>query len=446
MTPMRRSCESRKTHWLFSAFEQFRQQQTKHGGVVTAEDNAELRLRLANLNNELDGDLASEYGVDCNGNSKRPFLKWKTSHQPFHWFVEFFGIMQCGGFDVVIGNPPYVEYRDVKNAYTVRGYRTESCGNLYAFLWERSIEITASFGRLGMIQPVAAVCTGGYEPLQTILQSSGSSIVSNFNDRPSKLFDGIEHIRLCIILHQLGASRSTHSTCYNKWQSVERETLFNRLTFVDTSSLNAGGAMAKVGSPIESSILAKLHAVGGHISEYEANGNWSLFYTRKLSHFVQILDFVPSIEDGSGVKREPSELKRVSFVSAEHRDVFLAILNSSMFYWMITVYSDCRNLNRREIEHARFNFASPESARDVVQLCELSRQLMSDILKNSRTLTMRYKKYGELQIQCTYPKHSKLIIDRVLGKHLRMTPAEIDFVTNFDIKYRMGQDDSESNE
>ena len=428
------------------AFEQFRAQQTKHGGKVTAENKAELRRRLAHLDAEFDHYLASEYGVNCNGKNKSAFIKWKASHQPFHWFVEFFGIMQQGGFDVVIGNPPYVEYGEVKEDYTIRGYRTESCGNLYAFMWERCLAIVARCGRLGMIQPVAAVCTEGYEPLQAILRTSGSSIVSNFNDRPSKLFDGLEHIRLCIILHQLGVSRSTHSTCYNKWQAIERETLFNLLMFVDTSSLNMGGAMAKVGSPIESSILGKLRAVRGRMLEYEGQGEWSIFYTRKLSHFVQILDFVPSIKDGSGTKREPSELKILSFESAEHRDVFLAILNSSTFYWMITVYSDCRNLNRREIEHVRFDFASPESASEVVQLCDLSRQLMSDICRNSKTLTMRYKKYGELRIQCTYPKYSKLIIDRideVLGNHLRMTPSEIDFVINFDIKYRMGQDDSE---
>ena len=42
--------------------------------------------------------------------------------------------MQDGGFDVIVGNPPYVEYTKVKNEYTVRGYSTESCGNLYAFM------------------------------------------------------------------------------------------------------------------------------------------------------------------------------------------------------------------------------------------------------------------------------------------------------------------------
>jgi methylase of polypeptide subunit release factors len=69
------------------------------------------------------------------------YEKWLKSHQPFHWFVEFYGIMQSGGFDVIIGNPPYVEYPKVKNTYQIRHYQTEQSGNLYAFVLERSTSL-----------------------------------------------------------------------------------------------------------------------------------------------------------------------------------------------------------------------------------------------------------------------------------------------------------------
>jgi hypothetical protein len=429
-------------------FQQFRAQQTTHGGKVTSKDKQELRRRLQTLDAQLDRYLAGEYGVavgkrKSKSNDEEALADWKVSHEPFHWFVEFYGIMATGGFDVIIGNPPYVEYAKVKKAYTIRGYRTEGCGNLYAFVWERCLHISAENGRVGMIQPVASVCTDGYEPLQAALRTTGSSVVSNFNDRPSKLFDGLEHIRLCIILHEKGSSRSTFSTTYNKWQSVERETLFHRLSFIDTTLLNMGGAMAKVGSPIETSILAKFKAEPGLIGEYERAGKWHIYYTRKLSHFVQILDFVPSIKDEAGKKREPSELKDLTFATEPQRDAFLAILNSSLFYWLLTVYSDCRNLNRRDIGFARFNFDSPTAGQDVAELQRLCRELMTDVRSNSKIVAMRYKDRGELRIQCTYPKYSKHIldeIDNVLGRHFHMTPDESDFVVNYDIKYRVGAD------
>ena len=42
-----------------------------------------------------------------------------------------------------------------------------------------------------------------------------------------------------------------------------------------------------------------------------------------------------------------------------------------------------------------------------------------------------------------YPKHSKPIIDeidRVLARHYGFTDEELDFIINYDIKYRMGRD------
>jgi hypothetical protein len=427
-------------------FTEFREKQLAAGretptGLTHSLKQAILKP-LNELRDELDHQLAASY--DISGDKK--FLEWRKTHEPFHWFVEFFGIIKGGGFDIIIGNPPYVEYSKIKKCYTIQGYETESCGNLYAFVWERCLSIAAGNGRIGMIQPVAAVCTDGYQPLQSALRTTGSSIVSNFNDRPSKLFDGLEHIRLCIILHHKGGNRATFTTTYNKWQAVERGSLFQKLSFSDSTRLNTGGAVAKIGSSLEASILLKLAREKGFIGEYECDGKWPILYTRKLSHFVQILDFVPTIKDASGRKREPSELKQITFDTKDKRNVFLGILNSSLFYWLLTVYSDCRNLNRRDIGLARFDLRSAE-ADAVSRLSAISDTLMHDIRAQSKMLTMNYKEHGRLRIQCTYPKLSKSIIDEidsVLAAHYGFTDIEADFIVNYDIKYRMGGEENEA--
>jgi Eco57I restriction-modification methylase len=95
------------------AFQKFHEMQTDYG--MDARDFAvakqELRSRLAKLTDELDRYLAGAYSV-YPGNAKA-YDQWRKSHQPFHWFAEFYGIMQRGGFDVIIGNPPYVELKAV---------------------------------------------------------------------------------------------------------------------------------------------------------------------------------------------------------------------------------------------------------------------------------------------------------------------------------------------
>ena len=108
------------------AFDRFRKQQTVRSGEVTQEYKAVLQSRLDTLRGELDRYLAAEYGVAAK--DAKSYNHWRSSHQPFHWIVEFYGIMDKGGFDVVVGNPPYVEYSKVRKNYTVKGYQTESCG------------------------------------------------------------------------------------------------------------------------------------------------------------------------------------------------------------------------------------------------------------------------------------------------------------------------------
>ncbi len=77
------------------------------------------------------------------------------------------------------------------------------------------------------------------------------------------------------------------------------------------------------------------------------------------------------------------------------------------------------------------------------KLQKLSEKLSSDFDKNSRYLTNNYGKYGTMTIQSFQPRLSKPIIDeidRVLAKHYGFTDEELDFIINYDIKYRMGRD------
>ena len=136
---------------LQQAFNAFRARQVEGDGSVPTEDKQELRKRLNALEKELNRTLASEYGAPSS--KKEPYAKWLRSHQPFHWFLEFYGIMSGGGFDIIIGNPPFVEYSKVQDTYEVRDYATQQCGNLYAFAVERSLDLLHSNGRVGLIAP-----------------------------------------------------------------------------------------------------------------------------------------------------------------------------------------------------------------------------------------------------------------------------------------------------
>lgn len=131
-------------------FRMYQRMQTRLGGRVTADDKEELRGRLAKLSEKLNRYLAGEYGIDADQKEKE-YTAWKTSHQPFHWLAQFYGIMRNGGFDVIIGNPPWIEYAKVKKDYTIRNYETETCGNLHALCTERGLRVRSPLGCMSFI-------------------------------------------------------------------------------------------------------------------------------------------------------------------------------------------------------------------------------------------------------------------------------------------------------
>jgi hypothetical protein len=74
-------------------------------------------------------------------------------------------------------------------------------------------------------------------------------------------------------------------------------------------------------------------------------------------------------------------------------------------------------------------------------LLRLSCDIMKDLKRNS-TIEQRKHKGGALsKFQTFYPSKSKSIIDKidqVLAQHYGFTDEELDFIINYDIKYRMG--------
>ncbi len=80
---------------------------------------------------------------------------------------------------------------------------------------------------------------------------------------------------------------------------------------------------------------------------------------------------------------------------------------------------------------------------DARRLAELCNRLMVDYRRNSQMKDKTYSLTGDIQYQEFYPRLSKSIldeIDRVLARHYGFTDEELDFIINYDIKYRMGDE------
>ena len=115
-------------------------------------------------------------------------------------------------------------------------------------------------------------------------------------------------------------------------------------------------------------------------------------------------------------------------------------MNSTLFYWFYVNYSDGHNFTKFVIGSIPFKFPE-ENILNRIKL--LTNILMSDLKSNSNRKTAYYKATGQVEYDEYFPKKSKSIIDEidtVLAEHYGFTDEELDFIINYDIKYRMGKE------
>lgn len=113
--------------------------------------------------------------------------------RPFDWTTAFPEVVARGGFDVVIGNPPYVRMEHLKpikpylsEHYAVADDRTD----LYAYFFEKGVAILKTGGRLGYISSSTFFKTGSGENLRTFLGDGvGIEDVVDFGD--VQVFEGV---------------------------------------------------------------------------------------------------------------------------------------------------------------------------------------------------------------------------------------------------------------
>lgn len=89
------------------------------------------------------------------------------------------------------------------------------------------------------------------------------------------------------------------------------------------------------------------------------------------------------------------------------------------------------------------NFKYSNKKEDDMNICLKADKLAKDMLRKCVRRVYNYKTSGRVEYDEFYMKLSKPIIDeidKVLAKHYGFTEEELDFIINYDIKYRMGDE------
>lgn len=416
-----------------TAFRLFRLQQTQSGveQKALAEGKQMVRERLGALDDELNGYLATDYGTDPD-NSKK-FAAWQESHHPFHWFVDFYGIMSRGGFDVIIGNPPFVEYTKVKSTYSVRGVVSESSGNLYAFTIERTLALIGSSGRLGLIAPIALLAVGEVRPVRGLLLDLMSPLhFSSYAIRPAKLFNGVEQ-RLVITLGcRSSCPQRVFGTRYNQWFAEERPHLFATLEFGDISAIADEANIPKPYGEQGVPILAKIRRQ--HLNRASSllvkSGRFPMYFHRTPGYWVRFMDFEPFFRSPTAT-RSIHHIRELFATSATARGFLGATMSSSLFFQWFFATGNCRNLTLDDV--AYFPIGCPTDG-----LLERAASLFTQLMENYQA-NSQVKHRGQTQFQEFQWTLAKPIVDEIdahLQEHYGLTDEELDLIIHHDIKIR----------
>jgi hypothetical protein len=322
--------------------------------------------------------------------------------------------------------------------YELKNYASLDSGAIHAMCMERSAHLLHKNGAMSMIVPLSLPSTQRMQVVQNILESNRNAWYANYAWRPAKLFDTVNRA-LTVFVVIPASDGHTFSTDYQKWTSDNRDGLFARLNYVEVLRKRPACWIPKVGNPIEQEILKKCLAVKTVINHFTSKSDHRVYYRTDGGLYWKVFtDFAPAF-NLNGRKGHSSRETWFTVTKKDFLKPVIAALSSDVFWWWYTVTSNVRHLNPFDVQ----NFPLPESVLADHEFQDLGTRYLKDLDKNSTMLIREQKQTGTTETQSFKIQKSKPIIDEIdaaMAGHYGFTAEELDFIVNYDIKYRLGRD------
>ncbi len=142
----------------------------------------------------------------------------------FSWNKAFPEVFATGGFDVVLGNPPYVRMELIKpmKPYLEKRFEVVSDrADLYCYFYERGLRLLKDGGRLGYISSSTFFKTGSGKPLRRyLLKEAALETVTDFGDL--QIFEGVTTYPVIMTMRR-EAPVDDHNLHFWKLDAVPRD-------------------------------------------------------------------------------------------------------------------------------------------------------------------------------------------------------------------------------
>lgn len=369
------------------------------------------------------------------------FFLWHT------WFNDVFKRAEGnGGFDIVIGNPPYgaklddVQKKVLKSLYqttqTLKDKNNKSLtvqkGSMdtYTMFIELAYNIMRINGCMTMIVPISLTSSDSLSGVHNILKSKCDDIyISSYAVRPQPVFKN------AMVNTSILAFRKTGKPCsgiyatkmYRKGKNFNLQMLVEHLQFVEVKELMLFGRIPKISLEMEKDILKKLSSCD-KLKLYERKLGSDIYYRTSGGRYFKV---VTNYSTGSS-KEKPIVLDE------KYANALGCILSSNLSFWFYQIYSNNLDWKSNEIENTPI---PPLSNETIEKLDELYKEYLADIEANankrltSGDSTYKVDSYKEYKIG-----KSKAIIDKIddlICPLYGLSAEETNFIKNYEIEFRL---------
>jgi hypothetical protein len=249
-----------------------------------------------NLKNEINSNVIEQFEQD-NINLDLSSIDFSCNNQFFLWHTWFQEVFDCGGFDIIIGNPPYIQLQkatgrkstdkkgkeiDEKlgDLYIDEHFETfEKTGDIYCLFYERGIKLLNEKSVLCFITSNKWMRAGYGEKTRAFLGAHNPIKLLDFAG--VKIFVNAT-VDVNILLVSNEANQGATKTCVIKDSSslnnlsvLNEQNDYSEHNVYTNSKFCEGNSWAIL-SPIEMSIKNKIESVGTPLKDWDIQINYGI--------------------------------------------------------------------------------------------------------------------------------------------------------------------------
>ena len=353
--------------------------------------------------------------------------------KPFHWEFEFYEVFENGGFDVIVGNPPYGNLLSMEEKKLLSKVEKAYSGEIASQFIQKSISLLKENGYFGNIITYAITFSKKLScNRKDIYKNFESCYISSFDRDKCRIFNGVTQsvsIILCNNKKEKSKANFFTSKLYREFNidnqnldEIKYQKSNDYLLSEENADFCHSHRLPKIGEKLSKEILDKLLA--------KQNNLKNLFETKPLNDHVWIRTSGNYWYNAFDKKPYESENMKKFLINKSMKDYVIVLINSNLFYFWFRKFGNGRNM---DIDILKL-MPCPETKEikeNQKSLEKNSQKILKHLFENfdgkhNKFNTSKIKKYVD---EC----------DHTLNKFYNLTKKELEYILDYDKEVRGGR-------